>query len=144
MGNPAKYGTVRYLAWFPIKAHRPWACSKPLERETMATKNASLGTSGNQSKDHRTPRGRSGRESAHNDSSTEEPNNSPLVQGQQGNQSTHGVGYFLSWLHPETPIDPEVLERKWLYFSGVPDHERPDPDDAPVWDEQAGLERWEK
>lgn len=51
---------------------------------------------------------------------------------------SHGPGRFLIWMHPGTPIDPEIFREKFRYWDEA-DPPRKDP--APTWD-SIQAERW--
>lgn len=99
----------------------------------MAANIASRCTPEDPTKDRPASSGRDVRKDTQEDRRTATTNNLPP----HGHVS-HGFGAFLSWLHPETPIEQDVLAAKYDHWANT-DSPRDDP--APTWD---ALEGWSK
>jgi len=99
----------------------------------MSAEHASQDTSPTLSKESATCPERDGRKTAQNDGSSATPNNPPN-HGKSTNPGEPNT--FLEWCHPDTPVEPAVLQEKWDYWHprSVDDKRKPQKDRAPTWD----------
>lgn len=103
----------------------------------MSMNDASHALTGDPGRDKQPARGRDGSDAAQYDTRTEQTNKPP-----NHGKSTRPdyVSTFLEWLHPGTPWEAELLQKKHEYFytRTVADDRQPRDDPAPTWDSLAG------